>query len=150
VDQSRNADDEHLRLLSIFHYVVAGITAVIGCFPLIHIAFGLFMIFAPEQLQDGKGNAPPDWFGLVFVVVGCVIIAMFWSLAACIAIAGCFLAKRQHYMFCLVVAAIECMFGPFGTVLGVFTIVVLVRDSVKRSFDATNQSNLLTTGAPVV
>ena len=37
-------------------------------------------------------------------------------------------------MYCLVVAAIECLFIPFGTVLGVFTIVVLNRSSVRSLF----------------
>jgi hypothetical protein len=31
-------------------------------------------------------------------------------------------------------AAVECLFMPFGTVLGIFTIVVLNRDSVKPLF----------------
>jgi len=33
-----------------------------------------------------------------------------------------------------VMAGIECLFMPFGTVLGVFTILVLVRESVKPLF----------------
>jgi hypothetical protein len=31
-------------------------------------------------------------------------------------------------------AGIECIFMPVGTVLGVFTIIVLMRDSVKELF----------------
>jgi len=31
-------------------------------------------------------------------------------------------------------AGIECLFMPFGTVLGVFTIMVLMRDPVKQLF----------------
>jgi len=37
-------------------------------------------------------------------------------------------------MFCFVVACIECLFMPFGTVLGAFTIIVLMRPSVKNLF----------------
>ena len=37
-------------------------------------------------------------------------------------------------MYCLVVAAVECIFMPFGTVLGVFTIIVLMRPGVKERF----------------
>jgi len=37
-------------------------------------------------------------------------------------------------MFCLVMAGVECIFTPFGTVLGVLTIIVLVRPSVKELF----------------
>ena len=49
-------------------------------------------------------------------------------------LAGRFLARRTHYMYCLIVAGIECLFTPFGTVLGVFTIVVLVQPAVKAIF----------------
>lgn len=35
-------------------------------------------------------------------------------------------------MFCLIMAGIACLFMPFGTVLGVFTIVVLTRESVRE------------------
>jgi len=40
----------------------------------------------------------------------------------------------------MVIAGIECLFMPFGTVLGVFTLVVLVRPSVKELF-LRNQGN---------
>jgi hypothetical protein len=32
-------------------------------------------------------------------------------------------------------ACVECIFIPFGTVLGAFTILVLMRPSVKEMFD---------------
>jgi len=38
-------------------------------------------------------------------------------------------------MFCLIVAGIICIFMPLGTILGVFTIIVLVRPSVKAMFE---------------
>jgi hypothetical protein len=44
------------------------------------------------------------------------------------------LKRHTNYTYCLVVAAIECMFTPFGTVLGVLTIIVLVRPTVKALF----------------
>jgi hypothetical protein len=51
--------------------------------------------------------------------------------------AGIFLGRRKHYTFCLVMGCIECVFFPFGTALGVFTILVLVRESVKQLFGKT-------------
>jgi hypothetical protein len=44
------------------------------------------------------------------------------------------MAHRKHYTFCLVMAGVECLFMPFGTVLGVFTILVLNRQTVKELF----------------
>src|SRR5262245_49793503 len=145
------ADEDHLRLLSIFHYVVGGLIAFFGCFPMIHVAFGLVMIFAPDSLKDGKGEPPPALFGLIFVLAGATIIAMFWIFAGCLIASGYFLSARRHYVFCLVMAAIACMCSPFGTVLGVFTIIVLMRDSVKQLFAAqVLQGSSAGAGGPLV
>jgi hypothetical protein len=128
-------DEEHLKLLSIFHYVVGGITGIFACFPIIHLIMGLVMIFAP-LVFDSNGDAAPVVFGLFFVIFPLLFITLGWTLAICIITAGRFLAARKHYQFCLVIAAIECIFMPFGTVLGVFTIIVLMRESVKQLFSA--------------
>ena len=49
-------------------------------------------------------------------------------------LAGRNLARRRRYLFCQVVAGVGCMFMPFGTVLGVFTLVVLSRPAVRNLF----------------
>ena len=53
----------------------------------------------------------------------------------CLALAGRYLLQRTHYTFCLVVAAIACLLMPFGTALGIFTIIVLMRPSVREMFE---------------
>ena len=67
-------------------------------------------------------------FASVFILGG-------WTLAVLVLMAGRFIARRKHYMFCFVMACVECVFMPFGTALGVFTILVLSRQSVKRLFN---------------
>ena len=42
----------------------------------------------------------------------------------------------------LSVGGVECLFFPFGTILGVFTIVVLMRDSVKELFAVDHSAQL--------
>src|SRR6478735_9248595 len=145
------SDDDHLRLLSIFHYMVAGLIALFGCFPIIHVTFGLITLFSPDTFKDGKGGPPDALFGLLFVLAGSAMMAMFWTFAGCLIAAGHFLAARKHYLFCLVIAAIACMCSPFGTVLGVFTIVVLMREPVKQAFAANKPpSSSAGAGGPVV
>ena len=56
------------------------------------------------------------------------------TLAALIFATGRCIARRRRYMFCLVMAGVECTFMPMGTVLGIFTIIVLIRESVKQLF----------------
>ena len=132
-----NQDLEHLRLLSIFHYVLAGIGALFSCFPILHLVFGLVMCFAPEVFEHGPelDLAMTRIFALVLVAIPAVIILTGWTIAFCIFLAGRYLVGRRHYTFCLVMAGIICLFMPFGTVLGVLTIIVLVRPSVKSLFD---------------
>lgn len=129
--QTLNAQEEqHLHLLSIFHYVVGGLTAFLACFPLIHLTIGLVMVFG-----GFSGNqAPPAFVGWLFIVLGGGFFLIGQSLAICIIIAGRFLAQRKRYLFVFVVACCECVFMPFGTVLGVFTIILLSRESVKAAF----------------
>lgn len=144
--QNSSQDDDQLRLLSIFHYVVAGLSGLFACFPIIHLIFGLMFLFAPQNFED-KGVTPPSWFGWIFVIVASVLIILGWVFAGFVLAAGRCLAKRKRYTFCLVMAGVECLFMPFGTILGVITIVVLMRESVKQLFAAHQAASPIQTGA---
>jgi len=88
---------------------------------------------------DGK-DAPPKFFAWFFILFPSLFIITGWALAGCMVAAGRKLKRRASRTFCLVVAGIECLLMPFGTVLGVFTIIVLMKDSVKQLF-ATNDAS---------
>jgi hypothetical protein len=128
-------DEEHLKLLSIFHYIVGGIMALFSLFPIFHLIFGIVMIVSPDTFESG-GEGPPAFIGWLFALTGGIIIIVGMALATCVIMAGRFLSLRRHYTYCFVVACIECLFIPFGTVLGVFTIIVLMREPVKQYFFA--------------
>ena len=127
-------DSEHLKLLAIFHYVVAGITALFACIPFLHFFMGLALTTGAFPDTDPEAQA----VGIFIMVFAGLFIVAGWTLAALIAYAGRNLQTRRRYTFCLVVAGVECIFMPFGTVLGVFTIIVLMRDSVKEMFGQTS------------
>ena len=126
-----------LNLLAIFHYIVGAMTALFACLPMIHVAFGVAMVIGK---LDGK-DAPPPFIGWIFIIFGAVFITAGWILATFVIIAGRKLRRQKNRTFCLVVAGIECMMIPFGTVLGVFTIVVLMQDSVKQFFEPAKPEN---------
>ena len=127
-----NQDEEHLRLLSIFHYVVGAITGLIGCLPFIHVGIGVAIVTGALDGPD-KEQAPAI-FGWLFVVAGGMAILMMWSMATVLVMAGRRLSQRRSHTFCIVVAALACTMFPFGTVLGIFTLIVLIRPSVKQLF----------------
>jgi hypothetical protein len=114
--------------------VVGGITALMAMIPIIHLVLGLVMVFAPETF--GK-DPPPAFMGWFFVVFAATFILCGWILAGCMVATGNFLARRKNYLFCMVIAGIECLIMPFGTVLGVFTIIVLIQEPVKQLFSTT-------------
>jgi hypothetical protein len=126
-----NPDDEHLRLLAIFHYIAGAFLAFFGCFAIIYIVLG--MLLAAGKLQS-NGQSTPNAFGWIFVAVGVVGIVFAWGLATCLFLSGRYMQRRRHLTFSIVVAAISCLQIPFGTVLGVFTLIVLSRQSVKTMY----------------
>ena len=132
-----NEDKKHLKLLALFHYIVAGVTALFSCFPLIHVAVGIAMLCGALN-GDDPGDAPPRFVGWIFIVFPALFILCGWALSICMIVAGRKLSRLKNRLYCLVIAGIECIFIPFGTILGVFTIIVLMWDSVKELFAANN------------
>jgi len=130
-----NEDTKQLDLLSIFHYVVGGIMAFFSCMPFMHVFMGLAMVSGKFfENSEGCSSSPDAAFGWIFVIMGSIFILFGWAISICIMIAGRKLKRRSNRMFCMVVAGIECMFMPFGTVLGVFTLIALNKESIKEIF----------------
>lgn len=127
-------DEEHLKMLSIFYYVLGGVNALLACIPFIHVTIGLFLLSLPSSAHSGPGGRPPAIIGLLFVIIGVTVILIGWTLAALKIYTGYCISKKKKRIFCLVIAAISCLGIPVGTVLGVFTFIVLMRPSVKELY----------------
>jgi hypothetical protein len=128
-------DTEQLNLLAIFHYVVAGLAALFSFFPLIYTTIGAIFVFVARRGTPKPGEElPPELLGWIFIGIGSFLFLLGIAMAICIFIAGRSLSHRKGHSFALVMACIECLFIPFGTILGVLTIVVLARESVKALF----------------
>lgn len=124
-------DERHLDLLGIFHYVVGGFAALFALFPVFHLAIGIAMVLGKFS---GGENPPPPAIGWIFIALAAAFMLVGWTLAAVLVVAGRRIRARRSRDFCFVVACVECIFMPFGTVLGIFTIIVLNKDSVKALF----------------
>ena len=125
-------DEEQLHLLSVFHYVLAGLCSLISILPLIYFGMGLAMMSGMGGDQPGRFG--PRIAGCLVATFGGFFLLFAVGYALALFLAARFLAERRRHTFCVVVAAISCTFTPLGTVLGVFTLVVLFRPSVKTLF----------------
>jgi hypothetical protein len=131
-------NDEHLKVLSICYMVSAGVSAFFSLFGLFYMAMGALMATAISQIPNsaGNGNQPPPafigWFfgGIGFAMFVLMIIIGLLKLRAAFCI-----KQRRSRTFCMVVAALCCLGIPYGTLLGVFTFIVLGRGSVMSQFD---------------
>lgn len=137
-----NSDAEHLRLLSIFHYIVGGLAALFSLFPLLYAGMGGVFLFAARHPSINQNDQPPPPFlGWIFIGIGIFGFLVGVTMTVFILLAGRALAVRKRFMLAFVIACVECLFMPFGTVLGVFTLIVLSRDSVKALFSPIGSSN---------
>lgn len=137
-DFQARQDAEHLRLLSIFHYVVGGLTALFGCFGLIYVVMGIVFLAFPEAMHDSRpghvNDPPPALVGWIFVGIGAVVVVAAWTVAALTVYGGVCLKRRQKRTLTLVTAGLNCLQFPFGTALGIFTFMVLSRPSVRALY----------------
>src|SRR3989442_1116145 len=125
-------DEEQLRLLSIFHYVVAGLAGLFSLFPLMYVGMGALMLYGKLDAAHPDPAARP--IGWILIAIGTSLFLMGLIFVVCVVFSGRYLSRHRHYTYCLVMAALACTFMPFGTVLGVFTIIVLQRESVRQLF----------------
>ncbi len=125
-------DEQHLDLLAIFYFVLGGLTALISLFPIVHLIVGIF------SLAIGLTENEPISviMGGFFIVIATIIILFGLALAVLMIITGLRLRQRRSYTFCMVIGAVTCLNMPLGTILGVFTIIVLSKEPVKELFAA--------------
>jgi hypothetical protein len=127
-------DTEHLRLLSLFYKITAGVTALFACLPIIHLLMGVMIIVSGGRFAGAKETFP-TFIGWFFVIIAGTIILLGWALAVMKFMVGIWLEQRRHRIVCMVVSGFTCLFMPYGTILGVMAILVLQRPGVKLMFD---------------
>ena len=132
----RKIDADHLQLLSIFHFVGAGLAFLGILFLLAHFMMFHAFLSNPTFWQNQKQTPPPAEFFAIFKWFYLVFGAWFFVSGTLNLISAFCLRARKCRTFSLIVAGINCVHVPFGTVLGVFTIIVLIRDTVRELYDA--------------
>lgn len=129
-------DNEHLRILVICHYVGAGLSLLGLGFIAAHYAMMKMFFSNPQMWEHMKGGPPPaEFFALFkwFYVVGAVFLVTYAVLNL---VSAASIKSRRRRVFSIVVAGLNCLHMPLGTALGVFTLIVLLRDSVRERYES--------------
>jgi hypothetical protein len=149
---------DRLRLLSLGYYISGAIGAAFVSFLLIHFFVLLGMSFIPESQwntsprssstmqqaspvpspsgsQSAKVNQGPPtlMFRIVAGIIGVIIIGG-WTLGALTVYAGHCIKKRKHKVFIYVIAAVNCIWIPYGTLLAIATIILFQWPEVQMEF----------------
>jgi hypothetical protein len=149
---------DRLRLLSLAYYISGAIGAVLVSFLLLHFFLFLGFSFIPasqwatparnpmtapytspspaptaSQSSDTAQGPPAIIFRIAAGVIGLIIICG-WTLGALTAYAGHCIKKRKHKLFIYVMAGFNCIWIPYGTVLGIATILLFQWPEVQAEF----------------
>ena len=149
MEEDRNTDDrEHLSALSIGHFILAGVSLFSG---LPALAWGVASATLVDEVggdfaaamgdiseQSGVDSLGTDAMlqDLNTLIITTIVAGIAISVAAAVqfAFVGVRIRQRRWWMFCYLTGWGECLMFPFGTILGIFTIIVLGRASVKKLF----------------
>jgi hypothetical protein len=137
-EESRQAivDQEHLKMLSIGYVVSACLD---GAFSLLGVFYAVLGVFFKSVLEHAPVEAgqvpPPPFVAWIFVAMGMGVFLTMVVSGILKALVYQRLRQRRSRIFCMVVAAFSCIWIPYGTLLGVFTFLVLARPSVVRAFE---------------
>lgn len=140
-------DASHLRMLSIGFYVYAGLTAFFSLFALLYMGIG-GAIMSGKIPMSPKGATPPpggpfpdQMMGGFFFGFGLVFFLIIIAMAVLSLLTARWVSARKYPVFCLVIGGLACLNMPLGTILGVFTFIVLLRPSVQELFRAGPERN---------
>ncbi len=142
IQNQRKRDQEHLKLLAIFHFVVVGLTLIGTAFLFVHYFIMHTAFSNPEMWKSQKGATPPpkEFFeALIWMYVffgAMLVLASVLNLLSAI-----FLLQKRHRIFSIIIGGLNCLQIPVGPALGVFTIIVLSRDSVRELYSGTAHLN---------
>jgi hypothetical protein len=129
---------KNLRAIEVFHYVYGALTCFCGLFVLLVVALG--GLLSSDWMMENASEAPPPWLGSLLSGIGMGVFLFVEAVGVLNIYSGRCIARRKHRTLSMVVAAFDCLSIPLGLILGIFTLVALSDDEVRREYEV---------GAPV-
>jgi nitrate reductase gamma subunit len=129
-------DEEQLRLLVIGHYICGALEILFASMFIFHFVLMVFMASDPQFFpQQPNQQAPPEGMFLAFGVFLGIFILLGWAFGGLTIYAGRCIKRRTNRTRSLIVACLNLLFLPVGTILGIASIMVLTRPSVKSAYE---------------
>lgn len=143
-----NKDVDHLKTLTICHYVMAGLSVAGLAFLVLHYTMVRFVFTQVDKIETataasaktGETSQPmaqglfsEQFFGVFlwfYVLFGIIIVAG----GILTFLSGRFMSQRKNRTFSMVIAGLSCLVFP-NVILGIFTLIVLTRPSVARLYE---------------
>jgi hypothetical protein len=130
-------DLEHLKLLGIFHYIW-GALSLIGaiCIGAYFVVIGIVLMNNPQSISSSDDSGTAGMVGGIMIGAGVVLFLIVVVYGILTLMAGGKYRKHQGgYWFCFILAIVTLVIGGIpGIALGIFSLIVLSRDSVKAVF----------------
>jgi hypothetical protein len=136
-ERERIIDEEHLRLLSIACYIAGGLHIAFASIFIFHFVFLVVFASHPGMMSpapQGRGG-PPEAMFYVFAWGLGIVILLGWLFGGMTIYAGRCIKARSRRAFSMVMAALNTLAMPVGTIVGVCGLMVLSRASVKQRYE---------------
>jgi hypothetical protein len=134
LSEQQEKDRNHLSTLSLIYYILAALntlSTLMGFLALLGIGI-FFVAFAGAGPADDP--ALPTRLGFILIGVSALVLLLGGVGAYLTYLTGRSLKQRRRRTLCFVVACLMLPSFPLGTLLGIFTIIVLLRPSVQELF----------------
>ena len=132
-DTVTKQNGDMISLVSIFHFVLGGFQMLFSLVGLVYVAIGAMM--ASGAMESTKGNPPPPELGWIFGGVGVVFVLVFITVGFLTIRTGINIRRRRRRTFCMVIDSILCLMVPFGTIVGIFGLVLLTKAETVKEFE---------------
>ncbi len=122
-------DKQHLKTLSIFFYLMSAFSGFGAIVAILYLPLGFYL----AQTTPPPPTGPGPIFGYIFMASGVFALVFNTVYASLLFVCARSLRAYKRRTLIFVMACLLCGGIP-GIVLGIFTIVVLSRESVKELF----------------
>jgi hypothetical protein len=127
--QKNSKDLKQLKILSICHYLYGSLFMSISLFAISFSIKGIISILVNPQSSSQSSSNP-----ILAVVLFAILLSFVLILSICLIASGHYLVQRKRYWFIRKIAQIESCIFPLGTILGLYTLYILSKTSVKSLY----------------